>query len=259
MLVFLFKKNLFSSDTSNTGIGRLRFYRALICTFIFIIVFAPGFIRVVWAQKEVTSKGYRYTGREKSTARYEQYEFKPRLYLPYVQKKRTRTELITLAPTAEKVRFRKYLADSHVGLRFYERRRCVSCHPQQARSLHAVRAKITCRQCHGDEPIAGNSHYKSLMYKRRKYAFVCAKCHKGSSPSFATYRIHEPNPLSFDTQKAFPVLFYAFWFMVVLAVGTFAAFIPHTLSWGLREFLPPNFRLEIRRYLSGKKKNNAAD
>jgi hypothetical protein len=81
----------------------------------------------------------------------------------------------------------------------------------------------------------------------------------GSSPSFATYRIHEPSPLSLTTQKAFPVLFYTFWFMAILVVGTFAAFIPHTLSWGLREFLPPNFRLEIRRYLPGKKKNNAAN
>ncbi len=259
MLVFLLKKNLFSSDTSNTGTGRLRFYRALICTFIFTTVFAPGFIRVVWAQKEVTSEGYRYTGREKSTARYERYEFKPRLYLPYVQKQRTRTELITLAPTAEKVRFRKYLADSHVGLRFYHHRTCVSCHPQQARSLHTVRAKITCRQCHGDEPIPGNSHYAAPMHPRKRYAYVCAKCHKGSSPSFATYRVHEPSPLSLTTQKAFPVLFYVFWFMVILVVGTFAAFIPHTVMWGAREFLPSGFRLNIKRFLEKKKTTHASD
>jgi len=212
-----------------------------------------GYGPAVWAQKEVTSKAYRLRQREKSTSRYERYEAKPRLYLPHIRDPRPRAELITLAPTAEKVRFRKYLADSHVGLRFYERRTCVRCHPRQARSMHSVRAKITCRQCHGDEPIPGNSHYAAPMHPRKRYAYVCAKCHKGSSPSFATYRIHEPNPLSFDTQKSFPVLFYAFWFMVALAVGTFAAFIPHTLSWGLREFLPPNFRLEIRRYLPGKK------
>ena len=257
MFVFLLKKNLFSSDTSSTGIGKLRFYRALICAFIFTTVFAPDFIGVIWAQKEVTSEGYRYTRREKSAARYEQYEFKPRLYLPYVQQRRTRTELITLSPTAEKVRFRKYLADSHVGLRFYHRRTCVSCHSQQARSLHTVRAKITCRQCHGDEPISGNSHYNSIMHKRRKYAFVCAKCHAGSSPSFATYRIHEPSPLSLTTQKEFPVLFYVFWFMAVLAVGTFAAFLPHTLMWGIRELLPPTFRLRFRRIFPGKKKNDS--
>ena len=209
----------------------------------------------VLAQKEVTSEGYRYTLREKSKARYEQYEAKPRLYKPFVKQPRTHIDMITLAPTAEKVRFRKYLADSHVGLRFYHRRTCVSCHPQQARSMHSVRARITCRQCHGDEPIPGNNHYNAPMNPRKRYAYVCAKCHKGSSPSFATYRIHEPNPLSFDTQKSFPILFYAFWFMVVLAVGTFAVFIPHTLSWGLREFLPPGFRLNIGRFKLGKKNN----
>ena len=238
---------------------RLRFTRTRIWTIALVSVLSAVFIPAVWAQKEVTSKTYRFREREKSTGRYERYEVKPRLYQPHIRGRRPRAELITLAPTAEKVRFRKYLADAHVGLRFYERRTCVSCHPQQARSLHAVRAKITCRQCHGDEPIPGSSHFAAPMHPRKRYAYVCAKCHKGSSPSFATYRIHEPNPLSFDTQKAFPVLFYVFWFMVVLAVGTFAAFIPHTLSWGLREFLPPNFRLEIRRYLPGKKKNNAAD
>ena len=239
----------------------VRPHRSLVGSVIGLVVLAVVFSgsEPVCAQKEVTAKIYRYWGRERSTGRYERYEVKPRLYQPHVRGRRPRAELITLASTAEKVRFRKYLADSHVGLRFYERRTCVSCHPQQARSMHSVRSKITCRQCHGDEPIAGNSHYNSVMHKRRKYAFVCAKCHKGSSPSFSTYRIHEPSPLSLTTQKAFPVLFYTFWFMAILVVGTFAAFIPHTLSWGLREFLPPNFRLEIRRYLPGKKKNNAAN
>jgi hypothetical protein len=239
--------------------ARLRFQPVSIWTIVIVSALSAVFTPAVWAQKEVTSKALRYRGLEKSTGRYEKYEVKPRLYQPHVPGRRPRAELMTLAPTAEKVRFRKYLADTHVGLRFYERRTCVSCHPQQARSMHAVRARITCRQCHGDEPIPGNSHYAAPMHPRKRYAYVCAKCHKGSSPSFATYRVHEPNPLSFDTRKAFPVLFYAFWFMVILAVGTFAAFIPHTLSWGLREFLPPTFRIEIRRYLPGKKKRNAAD
>jgi hypothetical protein len=239
----------------------IRHHRSLTGAVIGLVVLAVVFSGSgrVRAQKEVTSKGYRYTGREKSAGRYERYEAKPRLYLPHIRDPRPRAELITLAPTAEKVRFRKYLADSHVGLRFYQHRTCISCHPQQARSLHSVRAKITCRQCHGDEPIAGNSHYNSIMHKRRKYAFVCAKCHKGSSPSFSTYKIHEPSPLSLRTQKAFPILFYTFWFMVVLVVGTFAAFIPHTVMWGIREFLPSSFRLDIQRFQPEKKKSHASN
>jgi hypothetical protein len=41
-----------------------------------------------------------------------------------------------------------------------------------------------------------------------------------------------------DTRDFFPALFYVFWFMVAMAVGTFAAFLPHTIMWGVREFLP---------------------
>jgi hypothetical protein len=72
----------------------------------------------------------------------------------------------------------------------------------------------------------------------RRYAVVCAKCHKNSSKSFATYLVHEPDPVSLTTQKNFPLLFYAVWFMIFFAAGTFASLLPHTFLWGLREFLP---------------------
>ena len=211
-----------------------------------------------WAQKEVTSDIYRYRGREASTKYYEKYEHKPSPHLPFRVGQILPSELITLSPTAERVRRRTYLADSHWGLKFYKWRTCIECHPQQTWSLHTVRAKITCRQCHGDEPIAGINHYYSSMHPRRRYAFICAKCHKGSSASFATYVIHEPNPAAISTQKNFPVLFYVFWFMVTIAVGTFAALLPHTILWGLREFLPHTFHLGLRRLPAGRRKNDDA-
>ena len=37
------------------------------------------------------------------------------------------------------------------------------------------------------------------------------------------------------TMKSFPVLFYAFWIMIAIAVGTFVVFLPHTILWGIRE------------------------
>ncbi len=208
------------------------------------IVYAISFIiftMPVWAQKEVTANVYRYQERQKRDRIYEKYEYKRRSHQPFMKGGIPRTELITLAPTAEKVRFRKYLADSHRGLRFYQYRTCIRCHPRQARNLHRVRAKISCRQCHGEEPIAGNSHYNSSMHPRRRYALVCGKCHKGSNASFATYVVHEPSPLALSTQKTFPLLFYAVWFMVMLAVGTFASLLPQMFMWGLREFLPATF------------------
>jgi hypothetical protein len=222
-----------------------------------IAVLLTFFPKITWAQKEVTANIYRYRDRELKSRYYEKHEFKPRTHLPFVEGKLPRAELITLAPTAEKVRFRKYLADSHQGLRFYRYRTCIRCHPQQARNLHKVRAKITCRQCHGGEPIAGINHYYSSMHPRRRYAFVCAKCHDGSSASFATYRIHEPSPITMGTHKTFPVLFYVFWGMIAIAAGTFAVFLPHAFMWGLREFLPNTFRWDLRRLLiRGRKKDD---
>jgi hypothetical protein len=226
------------------------------------IVFAIPFViftMPVWAQKEVTTNVYRYQERQKRDRIYEKYEYKRRSHQPFMEGGIPRTELITLAPTAEKVRFRKYLADSHRGLRFYQYRTCIRCHPRQARNLHRVRAKISCRQCHGEEPIAGNSHYNSSMNPRRRYALVCGKCHKGSSASFATYVIHEPIPIAKTTQKAFPLLFYSVWAMVAIAVGTFAAFLPHTFLWGLREFLPDSLLAGFKDFLSKKRKQDEKD
>jgi hypothetical protein len=188
-------------------------------------------------QKELTSDIPRFRDREITSRSYERYEAKPKSHLPFVAEGVPRKALITLSTTAERVRIRKYLSDAHQGLKFYTIRTCIDCHPRQARDMHTVREMITCRQCHGSEPIAGINHYYSSMNPRRRYAFVCSKCHEGASASFATYIVHSPNPAQLSTLKTFPVLFIIFWGMIVLAGGTFLVFLPHTFLWGLREFL----------------------
>jgi hypothetical protein len=185
----------------------------------------------------VTANISRYRSHTTGTKSFEQYEVKPRSHLPIIQGEIPRKALVTLTPTAERVRIRRYLPDAHVGLRFYDRRTCVDCHPWEARNLHTIRASITCSQCHGGEPIAGIAHYYSSMNPRRRYAFVCAKCHSGASASFARYVVHPPDPVLMSTIKQFPALFFVFWGMVILAVGTFLFFIPHTIAWGVRELL----------------------
>ena len=133
------------------------------------------------------------------------------------------------------MRVRTRLADSHQGIKFYNGRRCEECHIQETKDIHTVRANLTCRQCHGGEPIASNDHYYSPMNPIRRHAYVCAKCHEGASASYASYVVHAPNPSLAGTLQSFPVLFYAFWIMIVVAVGTFALFLPHTILWGIRE------------------------
>lgn len=187
------------------------------------------------AQEEVASAIRRYKDREVSTGYYERYEVRPRRFKPLVEIPGVRQGVFPYSPSAADVRIRHRLSDSHAGIPFYKDKTCASCHPGQTRDIHTVRGNITCRQCHGGEPIASNDFFYSPMNPIRRHAYVCAKCHPGASASFAAYVVHAPNPASPGTLETFPVLFYAFWAMVVIAVGTFLVFLPHTALWGIRE------------------------
>jgi len=187
------------------------------------------------AQEEVASAIRRYKDREASTGYYEEYEAKPRRQRPFIEIPGVQRGIFPYSPAAARVRVRTRLADSHQGIKFYNRRRCEECHIQETRDIHTVRANLTCRQCHGGEPIASIAHYYSLMNPIRRHAYVCAKCHEGANASYASYVVHAPNPSLVGTMKSFPVLFYAFWIMIAIAVGTFVVFLPHTILWGIRE------------------------
>lgn len=210
---------------------------------IWALMVAVGLGLGVWpapapAQEEVASAIRRYKEREASTGYYEQYEVRPRHQRPLVGVPGVRRGLFPYSPSAARVRITTHLADSHMGVQFYRNRRCVDCHPKEARDIHTTRGNLTCRQCHGGEPIASIQHYYSPLNPIRRHAYVCAKCHPGASASYASYVVHEPSPAALETRQSFPILFYAFWIMVVMAGGTFLVFLPHTIMWGLRELWP---------------------
>jgi hypothetical protein len=192
---------------------------------------------MVIAGQEATSGLMRYKQYEASTGYYEEYEAKPQHQRPFVEIPGIRRGLLPYSPAAADTRVSSRLSDSHQGIQFYDRRRCEECHVEQTRGIHTVRANLTCRQCHGGEPIASIDHYFSPMNPIRRHAYVCSKCHEGASAAYAGYVVHEPNPSMAGTLKTFPVLFYAFWIMIAIAVGTFVVFLPHTVLWGLRELL----------------------
>ncbi len=187
------------------------------------------------AQDEVASAIRRYKAYEASTGYYEEYEVLPQRQRPLITIPNIRQGLIPYSPTAASVRSRTHLADSHQGIRFYAGRQCADCHTAAAMDIHTTRANLTCRQCHGGEPIASIHYYWSPLNPIRRHAYVCSKCHEGASASYAAYVVHAPNPSMAGTMKSFPVLFYAFWIMIAIAVGTFVLFIPHTVLWGIRE------------------------
>lgn len=198
----------------------------------FLILTTAGF-----AQEEVASIIMRYKQYEVSTGYYEDYEAKPQRQSPFVEIPNVRKGIFRYSPSAAEVRNPSRLADSHKGIKFYDRRRCEECHIEQTRDIHITRANLSCRQCHGGEPIASNQHYFSPMNPIRRHAYVCSKCHEGASASFAGYIVHEPNPSMASTLKTFPALFYAFWIMISIAAATFFVFLPHTILWGIRELL----------------------
>ena len=188
------------------------------------------------AQEEMTSSIRRYKERESSTGYYEEYEAKPRSVRPFMGVPEALRPSFRYSPKAAEIRVRTYLADSHRAVKFYELQPCVGCHAEEARNIHTIRGNITCRQCHGGEPIASIAHYFSPLNPFRRHAYVCSKCHEGSSLSFATYVVHEPKPGSLETRKTFAPLFYADWFMYLLVVGTMGFFVVHTVVWVSKEF-----------------------
>jgi len=188
-----------------------------------------------YSQEEVASPLRRYKGYEQSTGYYEEYEVKPGRRRPFVELPGVARGIFPYSPSGAGVRVRTRLADSHQGIKFYENLTCEYCHPEKALDLHTTRANLTCRQCHGGEPIAGIAHYYAPMNPIRRHAYVCAKCHEGASSSFSSYIVHEPAPGSPSARKTFPVLYYVHWFMTILLVGTLAFFIPHSLLVGFRE------------------------
>jgi len=261
---WIVRKNLLTRFSKGIGI---------LVMFFMLLIFLPW---PVSAQEEVTSNIYRYRERV-ATGYYEGYEVSPRRARAIMKRQGIERGLFPLGRSAAAVRTRARLADSHRGLNFYERSTCIECHPEQARNLHSVRAEITCRQCHGSEPIAAINHYYSPMNPIRRHAYVCSKCHEGANSGFAGFYVHEPIGTSLSTLETFPLLFYTSWGMLFLLVGTLAFFVPHALMVGLRELLektnvPQNFAKRIglfikntimaglrRRFMNTKDKKNEAE
>ncbi len=198
-----------------------------------VILLLPG---LAAGQEERASRFQHYRSTEMSTGIYEEYEVRPRGIQPLFEDRIQPGRGISRVGEEESRAWNRiFLSDAHRGLGFYEYRRCVDCHAENADNRHTVRHGITCRQCHGSEPIASINHYFSRLNPIRQHTHVCSKCHAGAGVSFAMYRIHEPNPAMAATADDFPFLFYIFWIMIAIAAVTFVVFLPHTFMWMVRE------------------------
>jgi cytochrome b subunit of formate dehydrogenase len=94
-----------------------------------------------------------------------------------------------------------------------------------------TRAK--CYDCHGAHDILPPVDPRSRL-SRANIVNTCGQCHPGSHRQFAGYLTHATHH---DPDK-YPALFYTFWGMTALLVGTFGFFGLHSIAW-----LPRSWKL----------------
>jgi len=86
-----------------------------------------------------------------------------------------------------------------------------------------------CYDCHGTHNILPISDTDSTL-SRENIVETCGTCHPGAHRRFAGYLTHATHH---DPEK-YPYLFWAFWGMTTLLVGTLTFFLIHTLAWLFR-------------------------
>ncbi len=119
--------------------------------------------------------------------------------------------------------------------------RCGHCHTEIAKTYfdtyHGKVSKLgytktaKCYDCHGAHDVQGVADPRSHL-SRANVAATCGKCHAGATRRFAGYLTHATHH---DPRK-YPFLFYTFWAMTALLLGTFVIGGIHTLLWLPRAF-----------------------
>jgi predicted CXXCH cytochrome family protein len=104
-----------------------------------------------------------------------------------------------------------------------------------------------CSDCHGSHDILQPGNPASSL-SRNNVIETCKKCHPGSNRKFTGYLTHATH----HNRYKYPVLFFTFWGMTLLLIGTFAFFGVHTILWLPRSFA--RFKEKRRMHLSEEKR-----
>ncbi len=125
---------------------------------------------------------------------------------------------------------------------------CGRCHEKIAESyFETYHGKVSrlgytkaakCYDCHGAHDVLRVTDPRSHL-SRANVAATCQKCHAGANRRFAGYLTHATH----HDPKKYPFVFYTFWGMTGLLVGTFVVGGIHTLLWLPRAF---QMRRELR-------------
>ncbi len=104
-----------------------------------------------------------------------------------------------------------------------------------------------CHDCHGSHDILPPDDPSSSL-SRQNIVETCAQCHTGSHRQFAGYLTHATH----HDRTKYPILFYTFWFMTILLVGTFVIAGTHTLLWLPRSFQAMRQHKKLRKAVYGR-------
>ncbi len=125
------------------------------------------------------------------------------------------------------------------GFRFMMMDQCGRCHEDFAGTFFdTYHGKVTqlgsegaakCYDCHGTHNILPSENPQSTL-SQRHVVETCGECHPRAHLQFAGYLSHATH----HDKDTYPFLFYSFWFMTILLVGTLSFFLLHTFLWLFR-------------------------
>ena len=134
---------------------------------------------------------------------------------------------------------------------------CGTCHKEETeRYFDTYHGKVSllgsgktakCSDCHGAHNVLPPEYPKSML-SRQNVVETCKKCHSNSNRKFTGYLTHATH----HNRIKYPFLFYTFWAMTALLIGTFAFFGIHTLIW-----LPRSFRQRLKLHKKFKSKSKS--
>lgn len=145
-----------------------------------------------------------------------------------------------------------------VGFRLEIMNTCGNCHKEIAKTyFDTYHGKVSqlgysktakCYDCHGSHDILKVTDPASHL-SRQNVLSTCQKCHKTATKQFAGYFTHATHH---DPEK-YPWLFWTFWGMTGLLLGTFVIAGAHTLLWLPRSF---QYKRELKRKKEEKTRSN---
>ncbi|NWF90261.1 MAG: cytochrome c3 family protein [Ignavibacteriaceae bacterium] len=173
-----------------------------------------------------------------------QEKFEQSIHSPLVSKTDKKLPTCENCHSAHKIK----RADSE-GFKLTIMNQCGNCHKQIADTyFDTYHGKVTqlgytktakCYDCHGAHDILPVENPLSHL-NRKNVVETCKKCHPNANRQFAGYFTHATHH---DPEK-YPWLFWTFWGMTGLLVGTFVIAGLHTLLWLPRSL---KWRRELKR------------